>query len=208
MPAADELPETLAPLARFHAVSVSDSSWKRDVDRLAKIIALDIPSATERRLNQVNLLISASLALALFVTGALLVWNALQYQVTPTGQLQTVAWEPGKLIDAIFDRSDKDPCNPCNPLRLELLSLWQSGLIFIVLVPASALLFVHAAMVDEHRRRYLLAAAWIGALGAFTAFVLFYFVAEEYETLIIFSIAMLAAPAVFALIALSGFKPR
>ncbi|MCB1761320.1 MAG: toll/interleukin-1 receptor domain-containing protein [Gammaproteobacteria bacterium] len=208
MPTSKELPETLAPLARLHAVSVGDSSWRSDVDRLAKIISLDIPSASERRLSRINLLISASLALALFVTGALLVWNALQYQVTPGGQLKTLAWEAGKLFDAIFDRSVSDPCNPCNPLRLELLSLWQSGLIFIVVVPASALLFVHAAMVDAQRRGYLLAAAWVGALGAFAAFVLFYFVAGEYETLIIYAIAMLTAPLMFALIALSGFKPR
>jgi hypothetical protein len=43
MPAADQLPEELRPLARRHAISLRDESWQADVDRLAAVLekALD-----------------------------------------------------------------------------------------------------------------------------------------------------------------------
>ena len=61
MPRADELPESLRALTRFNAISISDGRWREDVTRLARIIALDIPSATARQLQRVNLLVSLAL---------------------------------------------------------------------------------------------------------------------------------------------------
>jgi len=61
MPRADELPEKLKTLTRYNAISISDDRWKTDVERLAKIISFEIPSASERRLYWVRLGISVAL---------------------------------------------------------------------------------------------------------------------------------------------------
>jgi hypothetical protein len=57
----DELPKVLQPLVRHNAVSISDRRWDTDVTRLAQIVALDIPSATESTLHWLNLGISGAL---------------------------------------------------------------------------------------------------------------------------------------------------
>ena len=61
MPRAEELPNKLKPLTRYNALSISDDRWKTDVERLAKIISFEIPSASERKLYWVRLVISVAL---------------------------------------------------------------------------------------------------------------------------------------------------
>jgi hypothetical protein len=75
MPRAEELPDRLKPLAMRNALSISDLSWEADVKRLAQILALDIPSATERNLFWVKLTASLALAVPMVVTIAILAWN-------------------------------------------------------------------------------------------------------------------------------------
>ena len=208
MPRSEDLPEAIEPLARYHAVSISDRNWSRDVDQLAKIISLDIPSATENRLNQVNLLISSMLFLSLAITATMLVWNLFEYEVSPEGILIKCDYSVTSVLGKIFDLEVQEACGLCNPPNLNPLELWQSGIIFLVVVPASALLFVYRRIVDASRRRYFLAAAWIGALGAFTAFVLYYFIAEAYEAIAIFGMASIVAPSMLALLCLSGYRAK
>lgn len=69
MPRAEELPESLKPLARHNAIAISDHRWQSDVTRLAKVVALDIPgSAAERTLQRVRLVVSFALFAAVAVT--------------------------------------------------------------------------------------------------------------------------------------------
>jgi len=78
MPRPAELPIKLQPLTRYNALSISDDRWKSDVQRLGKIISLDIPSASERKLDWIRSGISFALFASLsFVTG-LVCWNVLQ----------------------------------------------------------------------------------------------------------------------------------
>lgn len=65
MPRAEELPEKLKPLTRYNAMSISDDRWKTDVERLAKIISFEIPSASERKLYYVKLGVSFALSVSL-----------------------------------------------------------------------------------------------------------------------------------------------
>ena len=65
MPRAEELPEKLKHLTRYNAISISDDRWKTDVERLAKIISFEIPSASERKLYYVNLGVSFALSASL-----------------------------------------------------------------------------------------------------------------------------------------------
>jgi len=74
MPRVEELPDKLKPLTRYNAISISDDRWKTDVERLAKIISFEIPSASERRLYWVRLGISVALFASLSLTAAIYTW--------------------------------------------------------------------------------------------------------------------------------------
>jgi len=74
MPRAEELPEKLKPLTRYNAMSISDDRWKTDVERLAKIISFEIPSASERRLYWVRLVISLALFASLSLIAGIQTW--------------------------------------------------------------------------------------------------------------------------------------
>jgi hypothetical protein len=78
MPRAEDLPDRLKPLTRYNALSISDDRWKTDVLRLGKIISLEIPSASERRIERVRLAISASLVISLSLTAGIFCINFLQ----------------------------------------------------------------------------------------------------------------------------------
>ena len=76
MPRADELPESLQPLVRHNAISISDHRWQSDVTRLAKIVAIDIPgSAAERVLQWLRVVISVALFAAVTMTTGIVCWK-------------------------------------------------------------------------------------------------------------------------------------
>jgi hypothetical protein len=79
MPRGEELPDKLKPLTRYNAISISDDRWKTDVERLAKIISFEIPSASERKLYYVNLGVSFALfaSLTLIAGIALTIFSGL-----------------------------------------------------------------------------------------------------------------------------------
>ena len=204
MPRAEELPESLRPLTRFNAISIGDSRWRDDVTRLAKIIALDIPSATARQLHRVNVLIATALVVAVALTVATVIGNLLVASSTLTDGRGLPYWA----LNQLFESAADGRCvNPPAPWFVPLSTAW-SGVIFLVVVPASALMFVFARHIDPTRRGYFLAAAWTGAIGAFTAFMLFKPVCEEYEATVIFTMGMLVATLMLALMSVSGFREK
>jgi hypothetical protein len=100
MPHAEDLPDRLKPLTRYNALSISDDRWKADVLRLGKIISLEIPSASERRIERVCLAISVSLVLSLSLTAGIFCINFLQAK-EPWLQL----WQSGIPYVAILGSS-------------------------------------------------------------------------------------------------------
>ncbi len=76
MPRADELPERLRPLSTRNALSLSDNRWHTDVNRLAKILALDMPSETERKLFWLKIGVVLCLSIPLMVTVGFLTMKA------------------------------------------------------------------------------------------------------------------------------------
>lgn len=101
MPRAEELPESLRALARFNAISISDSRWREDVARLAKIIALDIPSATARQLQRVNLLVSTALFVAMALTLSVVLGNLLEASSELSGSDGRPQWRVGQLFESV-----------------------------------------------------------------------------------------------------------
>ncbi len=82
------------------------------------------------------------------------------------------------------------------------------ALVFIVLAIVSALLFSNLRHIDGSGRLYFRAAAWVAAVGTLGTFILYFLVCPEYEAIVNFYMALLIAPAVLALMSLSGFKAK
>lgn len=198
MPRADALPERLRAMARLNAISVSDNRWDADVERLARIVSLDIPSATERKLHGANLLVSLALAVSLIFTTAVLAWNIL-CRIARSAR-------PPELLTAVCGAGNADAAKPC--VIDWPLSLAQSGVPFLVIVPASAILFVVARLVEQQRRPYLLAAAWAGTIGTLLCFVLLSPIPDRFEPVSMYLGGTASGVTMFALMNLSGFRPK
>lgn len=198
MPAASELPEQLRALARRNALTVSDGRWDHDVTRLARVIGLDIPSATERRLQAANLLISAGLALSVIATCAILLHNLVCDIHVDNPLSENWGWIcPDNAGDSAAG------CETGGPLSLAV-----SGVTFLAIVPASALLFVFARQVEATRRPFFLAAAWTGAIGTLFWFILLKEIDLAYEPVSMWFGGTSTALLMFALMNLSGFRPK
>lgn len=181
MPREDELPELLRSLVRFNAISVSPDRWQSDVTRLARSIALDIPSATERKLSRVNLITSFSLLFAIVFPTTIVAYNAWH----AISSLQP-NYNLGYLIEA-----------------------WHLAVSFLLIVSCTALLFVFTRDVDLARRKFFSAAAWVGALGSATPFILYRIVeGDANEAIMLYFFAVLIASSVLALTNMSGFKHK
>ncbi len=179
--------------------------------RLAKIISLDIPSATARLLHRVNLLVSIAIFVAVALTMSTVAGNLLQVSSQLTDEHGLPEWTLGQLFESVakpLSVADEGRClHPPAHWFAPLSKAWSS-LIFLIVVPASAMLFVFARHVDRVRRYYFLGAAWTGAIGVFTAFLLFKPVCEEYEASVIFYIGMLVATLMLVLMSLSEFRGK
>lgn len=222
MPRTEELPASLQALTRHNAISISDARWQDDVSRLARIMSLDIPSATERKLRIANLLVAGLLFVAVAVTMTVVVYNLLEQSKTVScwtlselvvsGEAETGrSWFDHLL--SLLGNEDKafevGRCaNPPEAWLQALIGKGPSGLVFLFMVPASGLLFVLAPHVDPVRRRFFYAAAWTGALGSFTAFMLFLPVCSEYENIVNFYLGVLFATLMLVFMSLSGFKAK
>jgi len=190
MPRASELPPSLERLTRYNAVSLGDDRWDTDVARLASIVGLDIPSANERKLTLWNQIATFALVGSVWITMALV---AQKYLASPKS--------PGWF-------SFPDGKQACGEPQLQIIELWQSGLVYIAFVPCVALFFVLAGQLVESRRGYLFAAAWVGGIGAAAAFVLYKPICGEFESAVIFFLGVPLVTTVLGLMNLSGFHPR
>ena len=81
LPRKDELPEKLASILNYNAITVSDKKWDADILGLGKIISFDVPTTNERLLYKIQLLIYS-------VLGASLIYST-----------STIAYKASKLID-------------------------------------------------------------------------------------------------------------
>ncbi len=222
MPRAEQLPETLRQLVRYNAVSISDRRWENDVERLARLVALDIPSAIERKLDQLNLTVSLALLLTVLTTLLIMVPNIQarivgEFTSKPAAQTEPLqhADENGKdqhcsFWDWPFGNGCSDPRQKdiASASSYQPLSLPQSGITFLAIVPCSALLFVFSPLVEKNRRVYFLGAAWAGAIGSLVSFLLLAPISEPFESISMFFGSTLTALFMFAFMNLSGFRPR
>ena len=195
MPRASELPERLHPLLRFNAISISDNRWNNDVNRLAKIIGLDIPSETEQKLSGLNVLVSLSLAFALLICFIALFYNL-------SCHIRSSISQAGALCSS-YALPDFSPTLEHWPIDLRI-----TAIPFITIPCCSALLFVFARQIEQTQRKWFLAAAWVGALGSIMAFIALWPVPVPYEPLAMLLAATMIILAMFVFLCLSGYRPR
>jgi hypothetical protein len=200
MPRAEELPPALQPLTRFNAVSVSDSRWDDDTARLGRIVSLDIPPVTERRLRAVNLTVCALLVGTMLFMLSVLARQLLQ--VPPPPDLPGF----GGWLALFADHGARACAAP--PQMVWPLQNWHTAPVFLATSCGSALMFAFGRHVAPAAKLPYYAAAWVGGGGTFAAFLLYFFACPAHEALVGFFSGMVVAPTMLALMSLSGFRAR
>jgi hypothetical protein len=206
MPRVDELPPLLRPLLRFNAVSVSDRRWDEDTARLAKIVSLDIPSASQRLLTAANRAISVLLLLAIAQVLTTLVWGLIDSGPAVAGEsLPTGIW---RTLARLFEENDAGSCLHPPPASGMLLDNAATAAPYIVMVAGSTAMFFLGRHVDAAGRFAYHAAALLGGVGSLLAFLLYYLVCTEFEPVVNFYFGMLLAAAMLACASLSGSRAK
>lgn len=89
MPREKDLPEALKALARRNAVSVSDANWVSDTTRLAKVLAIDVRSAVERKLDWLRLSVISLLVAPMVLSLAMIAYPEFRKQAIRTPDNRT-----------------------------------------------------------------------------------------------------------------------
>lgn len=182
MPRPEDLPEPLKDLARRNAITVSDERWNFDVERLAKVLSIDVPgSVAQRKLDRVKWL-----ALALIVGSCALAVAVFCRAV--------LAWAP-----------------PGPGLRAAGFIPLIAALPFIAMLVAAVLTVGTLPAMAPRERRYGQAAVVVAALGTLGPFV-FYALnnVDQPSTslVVIFGAAVIAGLVMLALLTLAGFRAK
>ena len=193
MPRAEDLPKSLQRLARYNAVSIGDDRWDDDVDRLAKIVGLDIPSVNERTLTFWNRIATVVLVSSVWIALASVLYRLVAKTNLETKNFFSTTW------------FEKDP--NCAVAPFELAS-WEWGFIFVALLPCVVLTAVLTQSIARHRRAYLVAAACVGGAGSLLTLILFWRVCRTLDWSVAQLMGIGTVVTMLGLMNLSGFVPR
>lgn len=181
MPRAEELPEKLHPLIRRNAMTITDERWEHDVERLAKVIAIDVPgSVAQRRLDR----LSAIALIALFASGLL---ATLGFCVALIGE--------GGLAQ----------------LRANGFTPLMASIPFFGIVAAGTCTMLAARDIEAAKRNYARAAVAVAVVGTIGTFLYYVVTNNQTPILALvtnFAGAMIVIPAMLALIAMAGFRAK
>lgn len=182
MPRPEDLPASLAGLTRRNAITVTDERWEFDINRLAKVLAIDVPgSVVQRRLDGMKWA-----ALALLVLSCAIVTLAF------CAALQGGALAGEALIVAGF-----------TPL--------VSAIPFICIIVAGALILSAIPLMEPPKRKYAGAAVTLAAAGTLVSFVNYTQTnkaAPSWSLVVNFGASTLITAALLTLIALAGFRAK
>ena len=85
LPRKNELPENLAPILNYNAITITDRNWDSDVLGLGKIISLDVPTKNEKILFRIQVLIYSLLSASLISSAAIIACSAISQPEGITG---------------------------------------------------------------------------------------------------------------------------
>lgn len=182
MPRGEELPEDLKDLAKRNAITVSDERWNFDVERLAKVLAIDVPgSVAQRKLDRAKWV-----ALTLVVATAVLSVAAFCRAV--------LAWAP-----------------PGLGLREAGYIPLIAALPFIAMLVAATLTVNALPAMAPRERRFGQAAVALAGVGTLVPFVNYALtnVDEPAQALVTtFGAGAIVALGMLALLTLAGFRAK
>jgi len=182
MPRREELPAALAELTRRNAMTITDERWGHDVERLARVLAIDVPGSVAQR--RLDLMRSGALALAALTSIlGIVAFSAAVSQLIPEGfALRDAGFSP--LLSAV-------------PFIGALLA----GLLALVAVP----------LLEASKRKYALAAMAVAAAGTLAFFIHYSLVNEArpgWSLIVNFAGSMIVGVLLLVLIALASFRAR
>ncbi|MFD2822654.1 toll/interleukin-1 receptor domain-containing protein [Lacinutrix iliipiscaria] len=182
LPRAEELPEKLAPILNYNAITISDSKWDADILALGKIISFDIPTTNERILFWVQALIYSLLSISLIISAA------------------TVA------KSAINIPSDYDP------EVYKLIARPIAAIPFYVIISALIILSLILRLIAKEKQKYIIYSIVTGVVGSAFFFFGFVFIREQStimeQSMFIFFGSVLVSTLMLLFLGLSGFKPK
>lgn len=189
LPRIDELPEKLAPILNYNAITISDKNWDVEVLGLGKIISFDVPTTNERILFNVQLLIYTLLAASLIFSTLTLVKNT------------------------IYISSDNNKDVALNYLAdYGLVSLPIAATPFYVIISSLIILSLILQLVAAEKRKFIVYSIITGVVGTAFFFFRYVFIRAEAdlveETMFIYFGSILVPVVMYLFLGLSGFKPK
>ena len=178
----EELPEPLKDLAKRNAITVSDERWSFDIERLAKVLSIDVPgSVAQRRLDRAK-------------------WLALGL-IVASGSLSAVA----------FCRAVLAWAPPGGGLRAAGYIPLIAAMPFIAMLIAATLTVNALPAMAPRQRKFGLAAVAVAAAGTLGPFVNYALTNVEQPStslVVTFGAGTIVALAMLALLTLAGFRAK
>ena len=188
MPGPDELPEQLTDLSRRNAISVSDERWHFDVDRLAKVLSIDLPSSAQRKLDFLRLAASLLLIVACTIT-AIVFAKEVFAMLSAHGTHSWLSTGPST-VEPVFD------------------SLVAS-LPFAAILGAATMVGFAAPLMEKSKLAWAtMYGSYVSTALAFIYFLMFNNEARPQSLTVTFVSGMLIALAMLVLMNLAGFKAK
>jgi len=182
MPRREELPPQLADLANRNAISISDERWAFDVERLAKVLAIDVEgSVAQGKLNLMR-------GIALFGLSLLSLFATLSFSEAVVG------WGRG-----------------AETLRLAGFSPLESAMQFFGIILAGVMFLICIPMIEKSQRKYALGGVVLATIGTITPFVHYAIRNVDLPSVSLvvnYAASMSVAIGMLALVALTGFREK
>lgn len=182
MPKPDELPERIKGLSRRNAIAISDERWHLDVDRLAKVLSIDVPGSAQRKLDSLRSAASLILIFASVITAIIF----------------------AKEIFGVLSDTEGDPWLPETHYGSLVASLQ-----FMAILSAGTMVGFAALLMEKSKLAWTaMFASYVSTLLTFGYFLLFNNDERLQSLTVTFVSGILTAMILLVLMNLAGFKAR
>lgn len=182
MPRKEELPARLADLAMRNAITISDERWSFDVERLSKVLAIDVAgSVTQGKLDTMRLT----------ALGGLLVGGAF---AVAEFSLAAVRWADG-----------------ADTLRQAGFTPLASAIPFFGIILAGVMLLMSVPMIAPQKRKYAWLGVALATLGTTAPFVAYAIRNVELPSISLvtnFAAALTVTLGMLVLVSMTGFREK
>lgn len=212
MPREEDLPNTLKALARRNAVTVTDEDWLFDINRLSKVLSMDISgSIAERKLGLLKLIILTVIFVGmtfniLSFTRAAFSTTCITSQNLPELYPKEKGSEPGSFIRSLSPLCESSGADAARPFT-KVEAIVNPMCIFAGIL----LLIGTRTLVEQSRRKFIWAAVGLGSLGG-VLLMIYYLLTVGFNPVaartVAFATTSIISVGMLTLVGLSGFKPN